>query len=674
VQHTTTEDQRAAIEQRAITTIRALAMDAVEKAQSGHPGMPMGAAPMAYTLFSRFLRFDPDQPKWPNRDRFVLSAGHGSMLLYALLHLTGYDVSLDDLKHFRQWGSKTPGHPEYGLTPGVETTTGPLGQGFATGVGMAMASRFLAQRYNREGFPLIDWRVFAIVSDGDLMEGISEEAASLAGHLRLGHLIYLYDDNHISIEGNTTLAFTEDVERRFQALGWHTAGVEDGNDVAAIAAAVSEALADPRPSLIRVRTHIAYGSPHAQDTAKAHGSPLGADEVRLTKAAYGWPDEAFFVPDDVRRHMADCARYGQHRRQAWDLLWRRYQEQYPDAAAELRAIFSGSGPITVDAANLPRWESGSLATRSASGQVLNALGDIPALLGGSADLAPSTDTTVKGWEDFTPDQAGKTLHFGVREHAMGAAVNGLTLSGLRAFGATFLVFVDYMRPAVRLAALMHLPSIFVFTHDSIGLGEDGPTHQPVEQLAGLRAMPGLWVIRPADANETRVAWQMALGHGDGPTALVLTRQKVPVLDPRQFPVDEARRGAYILREASGGSPRVLLLATGSEVQLALGAQVLLEESGIAARVVSMPCWEAFRAEPQSYRDMVLPPDVTARVAVEAASPLGWHEWVGNGGRVVGLDHFGASAPYETIMKAFGFTAEQVAQTAKELLMSQGGAS
>ncbi len=657
---------------RAITTIRALAIDAVEKANSGHPGMPMGAAPMAYTIFSRFLRFDPSHPDWPNRDRFVLSAGHGSMLLYALLHLTGYDLSLDDLKHFRQWGSRTPGHPEYRHTPGVETTTGPLGQGFATGVGMAMAERFLAAQYNRDGFPLVDWRVFAIVSDGDLMEGLSEEAASLAGHLRLGRLIYLYDDNHISIEGNTALAFSEDVERRFQALEWHTEGVDDGNDVEAIAAAISRAVADPRPSLIRVRTHLAYGSPHEQDNAKAHGSPLGAEEVRLTKEAYGWPEEPFYVPDDVRRHMEACADFGRTRHREWDLLWARYQEQHPREANELRRVFAGAGPVDVTGLALPRWEDGTLATRTASGQVLNALASVPAFLGGSADLSPSTDTRVDGWGEFGTAETGRILHFGVREHAMGAAVNGMTLSGLRAFGATFLIFVDYMRPAVRLAALMRIPSLFVFTHDSIGLGEDGPTHQPVEQLAGLRAMPGLWVIRPADANETRVAWEMALAHGDGPTALVLTRQKIPVLGASHFPTENARKGAYVLRDASGGEPRLLLLATGSEVQWALSAQERLEASGTPTRVVSMPCWEVFRQQPPEYQEAVLPPRVTARVAVEAASPFGWHEWVGPGGRVVGVDRFGASAPYEAILDAYGFTVQHVVEVATSVL-EQGGA-
>jgi transketolase len=658
--------------QRAVTTIRALAIDGVEAAQSGHPGMPMGAAPMAYVIFSRFLRFDPDDPRWPARDRFVLSAGHGSMLLYALLHLTGYDLPLDELRRFRQWGSKTPGHPEYGLTPGVETTTGPLGQGFGTGVGMAMASRWLSARYDPEGKGLLAWRVFGIVSDGDLMEGLSQEAASLAGHLRLGNLIYLYDDNHISIEGPTTLAFSDDVEARFRALGWHTAGVEDGNDLDAIAAAVEAALADPRPSLIRVRTHIGYGSPHGQDTAKVHGAPLGAEEARLTKAAYGWPDTPFYVPDDVRAHMRACGDRGRAAHAEWRRAWEAYEARYPDRAAALRPILTGPTAVRVPSADLPSWHDGALATRQASGQVLQALARVPALLGGSADLAPSTETRVAAWDDFTPDHPGQNLHFGVREHAMGAALNGLALSGLRPYGGTFLVFSDYMRPAIRLAALMALPTIYVFTHDSIGLGEDGPTHQPVEHLAALRAMPRLWVIRPADANETRVAWQMALERTDGPTALILTRQKVPVLDPARYPVEEARRGAYVLAEASDGSPRVILLATGSEVGLALEARARLEAEGLPTRVVSMPCWEVFRAQPAAYRDAVLPPAVTARVAVEAASPFGWAEWVGPAGAIVALDHFGASAPYQILMEQFGFTAEHVAAVAAQV--AQGGKS
>ncbi len=655
------------IEDRAIATIRSLAMDAVEKAQSGHPGMPMGSAPMAYAVWSRFLRFVPDQPRWPGRDRFVLSAGHGSMLLYALLHLTGYDLPLSELKRFRQWGSMTPGHPEYGHTPGVETTTGPLGQGFGTGVGMAIAERWLAARYNRDGFPVIDWRIFGICSDGDLMEGVSQEAASLAGHLKLGNLIYLYDDNHISIEGPTEITFTEDMERRFAALGWHTEGIDDGNDLDAIESAIARAVSDPRPSLIRVRTHIAYGSPHDQDSPKAHGSPLGAAEVKATKEAYGWPTEDFYVPEDVREHMEGCSARGRRQRDEWEQLFKRYRDMFPTEAAELDQIFAGPGAVDVGGLSLPEWHEGSIATRNASGEVLLALADVPMLLGGSADLSPSTETRVKGWGDFPTDPAGRIFHFGVREHGMGAAVNGMCLTGLRPFGATFLIFSDYMRPAIRLSALMGIPSLTVFTHDSIGLGEDGPTHQPVSQLAGLRAIPRLYVIRPADANETRVAWELALKHGDGPSVLVLTRQKLPVLDPAHYPVEEARRGAYILADADNGDPRLLLLATGSEVSLALEARSRLEALGVPTRVVSMPCWEIFREQESAYRNRVLPPAITARIAIEAASPLGWHEWVGLSGRVIGLDHFGASAPYQDIFQHFGFTPEHVVEVATDLL-------
>lgn len=660
------------IAQRAITTIRALAIDAVEAAKSGHPGLPMGAAPMAYALVRDHLRFDPDDPRWPDRDRFVLSAGHGSMLLYALLHLLGYGVTLDDLKRFRRLGSRTPGHPEYGLTPGVETTTGPLGQGFATAVGMAIARRLLAARYNRSDLPLVTWRVFVLVSDGDLMEGIAHEAASLAGHLRLGHLVALYDDNRISLDGPTALAFSEDVEARFAALGWQTLAVEDGNDPDAVSRALGEAVADPRPTLIRVRTHIGYGSPHRQDTADAHGEPLGPEETRLTKAAYGWPQEPFFVPDDVRAHMRALADAGRTAHAAWDDLWARFRRQDPAAAAEAERLLWGPPAVTVPSDGLPTWREGQLATRQASGEVLQALAEVPALAGGSADLSRSTITRVRAWEDLGPDQVGRNIHFGVREHAMGAALNGMALSGLRPFGGTFLVFSDYMRPAMRLAALMRLPVVYVFTHDSIGLGEDGPTHQPVEQVAALRAMPHLWVFRPADANETRVAWQVALARTDGPTALVLTRQKLPVLDPARHPVDLAARGGYVVAEADDGKPALLLLATGSEVALALAAKPRLESRGVSTRVVSLPCWEVFAAQPAEYREAVLPPGIRARVAVEALSPFGWERWVGDGGAVIGIDHFGASAPYDQLMEAFGFTVDRVVATAERVLA--GGAA
>lgn len=657
------------LDQLCINTIRTLAMDAVEKAKSGHPGMPMGAAPMAYVLWTRFLRHNPRNPRWPNRDRFILSAGHGSMLLYSLLHLTGYDLPLEELKQFRQWGSRTPGHPEYGLTPGVEVTTGPLGSGFATGVGIAMAERYLADRYNRPGFPIIDHYTYAIVSDGDLMEGIASEAASLAGHLRLGKLIYLYDDNQISIEGSTDLAFSEDVAKRFEAYGWHVQRVADGNDIEAIAAAIAAARAEAeRPSLIMVRTRIGYGSPNKENSPEAHGAPLGEEEVRRTKAAYGWPEDAqFLVPDEVRAHMGAAVQRGQQWETEWNDLFRRYEEAYPAEAAELKRILSGQLPEGWHE-RIPTFPAGgSMATRSASGKVLNAIAPVlPELVGGSADLAPSTNTYIQGGGDWVPgDFRGRNIHFGVRENAMGAALNGLSLSGLRPYGGTFLVFSDYMRPTIRLAALMEQPVIYVFTHDSIGVGEDGPTHQPVEHLAALRAIPNLVVFRPADANETAVGWRLALENRKGPFALILTRQNLPVLDPEK--ARGAERGGYVLAEASSGRPEVILIATGSEVSVALGAREILEKEGIPTRVVSLPSWEIFDRQPKDYRDAVLPPEVTARVAVEAAVPMGWERYVGPRGAVVGLSRFGASAPGKVLFEKFGFTPENVARVAREVL-------
>jgi len=657
------------LDQLCINTIRTLAMDAVEKAKSGHPGMPMGAAPMAYVLWTRFLRHNPRNPRWPNRDRFILSAGHGSMLLYSLLHLTGYDLPLEELKQFRQWGSRTPGHPEYGLTPGVEVTTGPLGSGFATGVGIAMAERYLADRYNRPGFPIIDHYTYAIVSDGDLMEGIASEAASLAGHLRLGKLIYLYDDNQISIEGSTDLAFSEDVAKRFEAYGWHVQRVADGNDIEAIAAAIAAARAEAeRPSLIMVRTRIGYGSPNKENSPEAHGAPLGEEEVRRTKAAYGWPEDAqFLVPEEVRAHMGAAVQRGQQWEAEWNDLFRRYEEAYPAEAAELKRILSGQLPEGWHE-RIPTFPAGgSMATRSASGKVLNAIAPVlPELVGGSADLAPSTNTYIQGAGDWVPgDFRGRNIHFGVRENAMGAALNGLSLSGLRPYGGTFLVFSDYMRPTIRLAALMEQPVIYVFTHDSIGVGEDGPTHQPVEHLAALRAIPNLVVFRPADANETAVGWRLALENRKGPFALILTRQNLPVLDPEK--ARGAERGGYVLAEASSGRPEVILIATGSEVSVALGAREILEKEGIPTRVVSLPSWEIFDQQPKEYRDAVLPPEVTARVAVEAAVPMGWERYVGPRGAVVGLSRFGASAPGKVLFEKFGFTPENVARVAREVL-------
>lgn len=660
--------RESTLEQLAITTIRTLAMDAVEQAQSGHPGLPMGAAPMAYVLWADFLKHNPADPAWPDRDRFVLSAGHGSMLLYALLHLTGYDLPLEELKRFRQWGSKTPGHPEYGLTPGVETTTGPLGQGIATAVGMALAERFLAARYNRPGLPVVDHMTYVLAGDGDMMEGVSGEASSLAGHLGLGKLVVLYDDNHVSIEGATDLAFTEDVLARYAAYGWHTQRVADGNDLDAIRTALEAArTVTDRPSIIAVRTHIGYGSPHKQDSASSHGAPLGQEEVKLTKEAYGWPVEpAFYVPEEVRSFMAEARETGARRQSEWTALWDRYRSLYPAEAAELARTWEHTLPAGWDR-DLPQFEAGKkLATRSASGQVLNALAQrIPTLIGGSADLAPSNNTLLKGEADQSPAHPeGRNLHFGVREHAMGAMLNGLSLHGLRVYGGTFLVFANYMRPAIRLAALMHQPVTYVFTHDSIGLGEDGPTHQPIEHLAALRAMPNLIVIRPADANETREAWKVAIASTRSPVALALSRQNLPVVTTGVPAVD---KGAYILREASGsGLPDLILLATGSEVALALDAAGLLEQEGVRTRVVSFPSWELFEQQPAAYRESVLPPAVEARIAIEAASPLGWERYVGNRGRVIGMEGFGASAPYEVLFREFGFTPEHVLEVYREM--------
>jgi transketolase len=660
-------------DQLCINTIRTLAMDAVQKANSGHPGLPMGAAAMAYVLWTRFLRHHPTNPSWPNRDRFILSAGHGCMLLYSLLHLTGYDLPLDELKRFRQWGSLTPGHSEHGLTPGVETTTGPLGQGFGNGVGMAIAERFLATYFNRPGYPIVDHHVYAIVSDGDLMEGVSSEAASLAGHLGLGKLIYLYDDNRITIDGSTGLAFTENVGQRFEAYGWHVQRV-DGNDLKEVEAALSAAqAATERPSLIIARTHIAYGSPNKQDTAEAHGAPLGEEEIKLTKRALGWPLEpAFYIPDEALAHFREALQRGRAWEAQWQAQFDAYAAAHPELAAEWRTVMNGRLPEGW-ADKVPTFPpgGGSMATREASGKVLNAIAPhLPTLIGGSADLTPSNNTYLKGYGDFQRDNVGaRNLHFGVREHAMGSILNGMALhGGVIPYGGTFLIFSDYMRPAIRLAALSHIHVIYVFTHDSIGLGEDGPTHEPIEHLASLRAMPNLTVIRPADANETAVAWRVALEHRGGPVALALTRQKLPVLDRTTLAsADLLRRGAYVLTDASNGQPDIILIATGSEVQLALEARQRLAARGIGARVVSMPSWELFEQQPDSYRDEVLPPSVTARLAIEAASPHGWHRYVGPMGAVIGMTRYGASAPYQVLMEQFGFTADNVTSRALALL-------
>ena len=654
------------LESRSINTIRTLAIDAVQKANSGHPGLPMGAAAMAYVLWTRFLRHNPKDPAWPDRDRFVLSAGHGSMLLYALLHLTGYDLSLDDLKSFRQWGSRTPGHPEYGHTPGVETTTGPLGQGMATAVGMAVAERWLGARFNRPDHTIVDHRTYVLVGDGDLMEGISAEAASLAGHLQLGKLIVLYDDNHVSLDGPTNWSFTEDRCARFAAYGWDVQRVEDGNDTAAVARALTAACASTdRPHFIAVRTHIGFGSPHKQDTSAAHGAALGVDEVRLTKEALGWPADAhFLVPDDVRAFFRQAVDRGSRAQAEWDSRRAQYARAHKDLAAAFDAEQRGALPDGWEDA-LPRFDVGgpALATRAASKECLNGVAPVlGALLGGSADLSESTYTMLEKYPAITPDDfAGKNLNFGVREHAMAAMCNGMAVhGGVIPYCGTFLVFSDYMRPAIRLAALMQAHTTFVFTHDSIALGEDGPTHQPIEHLAALRAIPGLTVLRPADATETAAAWQHALSPGHGPVALVLSRQKLPLLPGVRR--QGALRGGYVLSE-HGAAPKIVLIGTGSELQLAVAAAGILAKEGVAARVVSLPSWEIFAAQDAGYRNSVLPPGV-ARLAVEAAATFGWCRFADD---VVGIDRFGASAPGEVNLEKFGFTGEAVAARAKALL-------
>jgi transketolase len=665
------------LDQLAIDTIRTLSIDGVQKANSGHPGAPMGAAPMAYTLWTRFLRHAPTHPDWPDRDRFVLSAGHASMLLYSLLHLTGYDLSLEDLRQFRQWGSKTPGHPEYGLTPGVEATTGPLGQGFANAVGMAIAEVRLSAEFNRPGHDIVDHWTYTLCSDGDLQEGIASEAASLAGHLRLRKLVALYDDNHIQLDGPTTMAWSEDVVARFEAYGWHATRVEDGNDIEAIAAAIEEARADDRPSLIAVRTHIGYGSPNRHDTSKAHGQPLGDEEVRLTKEAYGWdPDKAFYVPEDARELFRRAVPAGEDLVEAWQRAFEAFKRDHPDLAAQFhRRVVVRRPPEGWDR-DLKTYPVGEeIATRNASNDAIQSLAaTLPALFGGSADLSESNLTDVKGGGDFEADTPGRNLRFGVREHAMAGITNGIAYhDGFIPYAATFLTFSDYMRGAVRLAALSGLHLVYVWTHDSIGLGEDGPTHQPVEHYAALRAIPNLWFVRPGDANETAAAWALAierrLDDPSGPTGLSLTRQKLPVLaGTAELARDGLRRGAYVLRDASGGrTPEVILIGTGSELQLAFGAAERLESEGVAARVVSMPCWERFELQDQAYRDQVLPPSVRARVSVEVGVSLGWERWVGDAGAIVGLDHFGASAPAGTIFEKFGFTVDHLADVARQVI-------
>ena len=673
----TKENSNPQLDQLCINTIRTLALDAVQKANSGHPGLPLGAAPMAYVLWTRFLRHNPQNPKWENRDRFLLSAGHGSMLLYSLLYLTGYGLPMEELQRFRQFGSKTPGHPEYGLTPGVEITTGPLGQGFANGVGMAMGAAHLAATFNKPNNEVINHFVYAIVSDGDLMEGVASEAASLAGHLKLGKLIYLYDDNHVTIEGFTSLAFSENVPRRFEAYGWHTLTVNDGNNLDEIDAAIREAQAvTDKPSLISVKTIIGFGMP-TQGTRKAHSDPPGEEAVRETKRHLGWPeDKTFYVPDEASAHFRKALERGPTLENEWHSLVQKYKEENAEQGALLSLMLSGELPANWEE-HLPTFaDAKPIATRVASGEVINALAPVmPMLIGGSADLGVSNNTDIKGGGDFEAGSyEGRIFHFGVREHAMGSTLTGISLNGgLIPYGGTFMTFSDYMRPAIRLAALSEVQVIYVFTHDSIGLGEDGPTHQPVEHLAALRSIPHLFVIRPADPAEVSEAWRMAILRRNGPTALALTRQKVNLIDRNKFAAASGlRKGAYVLAEATtpdGASttPELILIATGSEVSLALEARERLQTEVVPTRVVSMPCWELFEEQSKDYRDEVLPPSISKRVAVEAGVPQGWDRYVGPSGVVVGLDRFGASAPGEVVMRELGFTVENVVSKARGLL-------
>ncbi|KPK54305.1 MAG: transketolase [Myxococcales bacterium SG8_38_1] len=661
----------AQLDELAIKTIRGLSMDAVQAANSGHPGTPMALAPLGWALFSKLRRHDPTNPDWADRDRFVLSCGHASMLQYSLLHLSGYPLSLDDIRHFRQWGSNTPGHPENHVTPGVETTTGPLGQGIGNGVGMAMAERHLAARFNKPGYDLIDHRTWVIASDGDIMEGVASEAASIAGHLKLGKLIVFWDDNKITIDGRTDLTFSEDVLARFASYGWHTESVDDGEDMGALVAAAEAAARDTRPSFIRVRTIIGRPSPNKQDSSSAHGAPLGEDEIIATKQVMEWPTEPFFVPDELASAAEAIRARGAEAHQSWMQCLAEYRKEFPEAAAELDATLAGELPAGWDG-ELPTFEADAkgVATRKASGAVLNALATkLGGLVGGSADLAGSNNSQMKGLDNFLPGAEGipRNMDWGIREHGMGAAMNGMALhGGVIPYGATFLVFSDYMRPSIRLAALMKLHTRYIFTHDSIGLGEDGPTHQPVEHLAALRAIPDLAVFRPADANEVRECWKAAI-EWDGPAALALTRQNVPVLDRRVLAsAEKAARGAYTLREAGGGGPDLIFVATGSEVSLALGAAAVLEKEGTSVRVVSMPCWELFEKQDEAYRREVLPP-ATPKVVIEAGIRQGWDRWVGNDAAFITMDRFGASAPSEVLYEKFGITVERAVGEAQRLL-------
>jgi len=660
------------LDQLCVDTIRFLAVDGVEKAKSGHPGMPVGLAPAAYILWTRHLRHNPANPQWHNRDRFVLSGGHGSMLLYSMLYLTGYGLTLDDLKQFRQWGSKTPGHPEYNPQLGIELTTGPLGQGISSAVGMAIAQKYLASHFNREGFPIIDYKVYVFCGDGDLEEGISSEACSLAGHLGLDNLVVIYDDNHISIDGQTELSFTEDRAKRFQAYGWHVQKVDgDGNDMKKFERALINAKSEvERPSMVQLRTHIAYGAPTLQDTAKAHGAPLGEQEIKGMKEKFGWdPNQQFVVPQKALDHMRQAVEQGAEAEKQWNALFEQYAQQYPDLAKEFQDAAEGRLPVKLDEI-LPKFEPGkAVATRQASGKVLDAImPKLPLVLGGSADLTPSNNTQFAGVVDFQKDApGGRYIRYGVREHAMGAIMNGISVSRLlRAYGGTFLVFSDYMRGAVRVAALSKYPTIFVWTHDSIGLGEDGPTHQPVEHFAALRAIPDLLVIRPADANETAQAWKYILEHPDRPVGLLLSRQGLPVIDQNRYAsAANLSRGAYVL--TSRGNPEVILMASGSEVQIAMEAATRLDAEGIASQVVSMPCWSLFEKQDEKYRNSVIPPQVKARVGIEAATDFGWHRWLGDHGVFIGMQGFGASAPYKACFENFGITTDNVVKAAREIV-------
>jgi transketolase len=669
---TATNPGLSELDELCVQTIRFLSVEGVQKAKSGHPGMPMGMAPAAYVLWTRHMKYNPANPKWHNRDRFVLSAGHGSMLLYSMLYLTGYPTSLDDLKNFRQWGSKTPGHPEYEPNLGVEVTTGPLGQGISNAVGMAIAQKYLASYFNRDGFPIVDYKIYVIASDGDLQEGVASESCSIAGHLGLDNLIVFYDDNHISIDGSTELAFTEDRAKRFKAYGWYVQIVPgDGNDMALFEKAVENAKKEKgRPSIINLRTHIAFGSPNMQDKAEAHGAPIGEDEIKLIKKNFGWdPEKTFEVPQQVLDHMRKSVEKGKQAQAKWDILFSNYEKKYSDLAREFKDAAAGKLPVKLDEI-LPKFEAGSsVATRKASGKVLDAvMPKLPLILGGSADLTPSNNTRFAGAKDFQKNSYdGRYLRFGIREHAMGAILNGISVSGLaRAYGGTFLVFSDYMRGAVRIAALSKYPSIFVWTHDSIGIGEDGPTHQPVEQLAALRALPNLLVFRPADANETAYAWKYVLEHREDPVALLLTRQSLPILDQDKYAsAANVDKGAYVLIRTD--KPDVLLLATGSEVHVALAAAEKLAAENISAQVVSMPCWKLFDKQDKKYRDSVILPNVKTRIGIEAGVELGWHKYIGDNGIFIGMSTFGASAPGKVCFEKFGITADKVTEVAKKCL-------